>query len=642
MRGAWALTMMAILQAGDALAGVSLDYQPIATAAPVPLDPAGPTTVAEMEAFVDGFMASRMATAKIAGATVAVVKDGALFFSKGYGCEDVDKAVPVDPQRTLFRIASISKLFTWTAVMQLVEQGKLDLDTDVNTYLTDFKIPATYAAPITLRNLMTHTPGLDDGTYFYPAAGKHETPMGKWLAEHLPPRVRQPTTDFSSGTNAAYSNTGAALAGHIVELVSGMSFDDYIDQYILTPLGMHNTTSREPLPSQLAQRMSSGYLPEPGGFNQGDFELVKPMAPAGSVSATATDVGRFMLAFLNDGELEGGRILAPATVRKMLTRTLSPDPAVNGTALGFYENYINGHLVIGHGGDTQYFHSSLSLLPDAKLGFFMSVNTGDDASWVAEELMRAFVQHYFPARLPRVEPPADAAQRNARYAGTYRTLGHTFSTYEKIFSGFGDEKVTALPDGRLLFADPLEGSMHRWVEVGDGVFRVENDDIFVAFKGGSGGSATHIVGPFAPTASERVYWYDSLTFHWVILLIAVTLVVTIGIGALRQRVADRAAPMQLRWARPALVLSGALLVASMSGVFLHFSAMQSAALLQTALTLGLLGVIPALASIYFVAMAWMSSAWTLGARFHYSLATLAVLALLGVLHYWNLLGYHFG
>jgi len=192
-----------------------------------------------MEAFIDGFMALQLLAAPAAGVTVAVVKDGQLFFAKGYGYADVDKSIRVDADKTLFRPGSVSKMFTWTAVMQLVEQGKLDLDTDVNEYLRDFKLPATFAAPVTLRNLMTHTPGFEDGGvgYLFKESAAELVPLDQFLRQHMPARARPPTTDFSSGANASYSNYGAALAGRIVEIVSGESFDDYIEKHIFAPSG---------------------------------------------------------------------------------------------------------------------------------------------------------------------------------------------------------------------------------------------------------------------------------------------------------------------------------------------------------------------------------------------------------------------
>ena len=478
---------LAILAGGSASAG-SLDYH-AAAGAPQPLTPIGPTTREEMEAFIDGFMAAQMRAGPVAGATVAVVKDGSLFFAKGYGFADVAKQIPVDPARTLFRPGSVSKLFTWTAVMQLVEQGKLDLDADVNTYLKDVKVPTTQRDPITLRNLMTHTAGLEDGGlgYLFATSDKDLVPLGTWLARHVPTRIRPATRDFTSGANASYSNWGAALAGYIVATVSGMPFDDYVQQHIYAPLGMSRSTFGEPLPPEWARDMSGGYALEDGELKRKDFEFIHAAGPAGSMSTTATDMAKFMLAYLQGGVSGEGRILAPETVHRMLSRTLSPDPALNGSALGYYETWINGQRIVGHGGDTLYFHSVLTLVPAANLGLFASVNTGGQGALTSEALQKAFVEHYFPARLPTIKPPANASERNRRYAGTYRSLRHSYTAFEKVFAAAGDIKVQPMPDGSLFMPDPIFGKPGRWIEVGDGVFRQVDDDLFIAFKGDAGG-----------------------------------------------------------------------------------------------------------------------------------------------------------
>src|SRR5688572_1699147 len=428
-----------------------------------PLAPRGPTTVEEMEAFVDGFMDAQMKSGPVAGAAVVVVKDGQVFFQKGYGYEDTEKRTPVDPAQTLFRPGSVSKLFTWTAVMQLVEQGKIDLDADVNTYLKDFKVDATFPGPVTMRNLLTHTAGFEDGGVGYLFASKIEDvlPLSEWLAAHQPERVRPATTDFSDGTNASYSNWGTALAGYIVELVSGQPFDDYIAEHIFKPLGMERSTFGEPLPETLAPRMSGGYTFEAGAFKEQGFEFIHSIGPAGALTATGADMARFMLAHLQNGTLGDGQIIKPETAQLMHSRVMSPDPALNGHALGFYETYINGHRIIGHGGDTGFFHSVLSLLPEANLGLFASVNTGGQGARTSVDLEHAFFDHYFPADLPVVKPPADADKRNARYAGSYRALRHSYSKFEKVFAAFSDDTVTPMPDGTLLMSN-IFGSPARW------------------------------------------------------------------------------------------------------------------------------------------------------------------------------------
>jgi CubicO group peptidase (beta-lactamase class C family) len=212
--------------------------------------PRGVRDRVELEAFLDGLMTANLADKHIAGATVAVVRDGVLFFAKGYGYADVEHHAPVDPARTLFRVGSATKLFTWTAIMQLVEQGKVDLDGDVNEYL-DFKIPSTYPQAITLKHVMTHTTGFEDDVrdLFTTDAAKI-VPLRRWLEAHIPERVRPP------GTYSSHSNYATALAGYVVERVSGMPWEDYVEQHILGPLQMTHATVRQPLRERFRRDMS--------------------------------------------------------------------------------------------------------------------------------------------------------------------------------------------------------------------------------------------------------------------------------------------------------------------------------------------------------------------------------------------------
>src|SRR5215212_4075043 len=222
----------------------------------------GPTDRAEMEAFMDKELGKEMKKRQIAGAAVSVVKDGKLFFAKGYGDADLEKSIPVDPERTNFRIGSTAKLFTWTAVMQLAEQGKLDLNEDINTYL-DFRIPDTYPQPITLKHLMTHTAGFEDRYYERLAKDPNDLlPPREWLISHMPARVRPP------GDIAAYSSYGTSLAGYIVARVSGEPYDQYIQEHILNPLGMVHTTARSSMPPDIRAHTSVGYIYEDGVFQE--------------------------------------------------------------------------------------------------------------------------------------------------------------------------------------------------------------------------------------------------------------------------------------------------------------------------------------------------------------------------------------
>jgi CubicO group peptidase (beta-lactamase class C family) len=294
---------------------------PVETAAPAA--PAGPQlTRSDLEAWLDGFMPFAIERGDIPGAVVVVVKDGQVLLQKGYGYADVKKKQPVDPELTLFRPGSVSKLFTWTAVMQQVEGGKLDLDADVNQYL-DFEIPPGPAGkPVRLRDVMTHTPGFEEAVKELIADDPArlvsiEESVKRWIPERI----------YEAGTMPAYSNYATALAGYMVERVSGQSFDDYIDQHVFAPLGMAHSSFRQPLPEALLAGMSKGY--ESGSDEPKPYELIS-MAPAGSLASTASDMARFMIAHLQNGAYGEQRILAEATAKQMHGTPLTIIPGSTG------------------------------------------------------------------------------------------------------------------------------------------------------------------------------------------------------------------------------------------------------------------------------------------------------------------------
>ncbi|MGH8166023.1 MAG: serine hydrolase domain-containing protein, partial [Woeseiaceae bacterium] len=285
-------------------------------------------TRADLEAWLDGFMTYALPRGDIAGGVVTVVKDGEVLLNKGYGFADVDEQKPVDPDLTLFRPGSVSKLITWTAVMQMVEQGKVDLDADVNTYL-DFQIPERDGEPITMRNIMTHTTGFEEQVKGLMGVGDEVAVLGEHLKDWVPERI------FPPGETPAYSNYATALAGYIVERASGMSFDDYVDQNIFEPLEMTQSTFRQPLPERLEQYMSKGYAR--ASEDAKPFEIVGGLAPAGSMSSSGRDMAKFMIAHLQNGAFGAERILEAGTAELMHTTPLTTLPEVNRMMLGFYE-----------------------------------------------------------------------------------------------------------------------------------------------------------------------------------------------------------------------------------------------------------------------------------------------------------------
>lgn len=435
---------------------------------------ASPLNAADVNAWLDGLLPFALKSEDIAGAVVVVVKDGQVLTEKGYGYKNMAARIRMDPKTTVIRPGSISKLFTWTAVMQLVEQGKLDLDQDVNRYL-DFQIPPKYGQPITLRNLMTHTPGFEEALKDIDL-GTHAIPLGDYIKTHLPLRIYPP------GTTPAYSNYGAALAGYIVQRVSGHSFDDYIEQHLLGPLNMRDSSFRQPVPARMKSMQSLGY--RLASLPPEHSEFIGP-APAGSLSSTADDMAKFMIAHLQQGSYQGSVILSPNMAVEMhaVQRKIYPD--LNGTTLGFYETSRNGHRVIAHNGGTMFFHSDLHLFLDDNCGIFISLNSAgrdDAASEIHNALFHGFADRYFPTTTRQDGGEVDAQTRIAHaqlMAGPWESSRRSASNFFSLAGLLQPVNIAANSDGTLSVPFPGRGTL-RWREVQpfvwqelDGVERIQ-------------------------------------------------------------------------------------------------------------------------------------------------------------------------
>ena len=489
-------------------------------AEPPPPAEAPPTapqlTPADLEAFLDGLVPYQIEANDIAGATIAVVKDGKLFFAKGYGVADVKTKTPVTPE-TMFRVGSITKLFTWTAVMQLVEQGKLDLDTDINLYL-DFKIPEKFGKPITLRNLMTHRAGFQEAIKGLGAQNSGKVDLQAYIRENRPDQI------FEPGTTPSYSNYGAALAGYIVERVSGMPFDTYLEERIYAPLGMLRTSIRQPLPKDLEAFMSTGYNLASG--EPVPFEIVNGY-PAGSQASSALDMANFMLAHLSAGRFGNVQLLKPETITLMHDTVTTYDPRQNGIALGFYELSRNGMRIISHGGDTVAFHSDMHLIPSQGLGFFVSYNsTGRGDTPARSSLWRKFVDRYYPYTPPAAQPVASALTAEA-VAGSYQTSRRAETSLLKAFTELAQPTVVAKDDGSIEVGAflGLNGQPRRWAPVADGVFRdVAGQDRLVFVKSADG-RMTMLTNGAGVQILQRVEPQESSLFYVAILGGAATILI---------------------------------------------------------------------------------------------------------------------
>jgi CubicO group peptidase (beta-lactamase class C family) len=484
-----------------------------------------------------------------------------------------------------------------------VQAGKLDLDRDINDYL-DFRIPEKFG-PITLRNLMTHTPGFEDtfdGSFV--TSVQQLVPYRDYLVKHIPAEI------FPPGKVVAYSNYGAMLAGYIVQRVSGEQFDQYIERHIFQPLGMDHSTFEQPLPAGLARSMSQGYVTA-SDQKPGPFEYIE-VAPAGSLSATATDMAHFMIAQLDGGSYNGASILDAATTQLMHTPQSRMAPGVNGYDLGFYQENRNGLRIIGHAGDTNYFHSDLHLLLDKDVGFFISLNSlGTDgaAEQVRTGLFRAFLDRYYPYT-PPVEPTIAHPQTDAaRVAGWYLTSRRIESALG-ILNALTQSAVTALPNGEIEvdMLKNLAGVPRRWREVGPLTYREVGGQTHLEFVTDSNGHVSYwIADDFLPVMIFQkvhglrqkgdVTWIGSI-FLTVFLL---TIAIWLGGWIVRRRfqrpllVTPHEKQLRLASRVGVVVILGAILAWVATFAVLLKSSGGIGGLLVIAYILGALGVLGALA-----------------------------------------------
>jgi CubicO group peptidase (beta-lactamase class C family) len=529
----WALAALAAL-AIPAAAQSPTQLKPTKTTsavlpAPSPTTSAAPATAhdltkADVDAWLDGYMPYALKAGGIPGAVVVVVKDGQPLTERGFGYSDVNAKTPVDPENTLFRPGSVSKLFTWTAVMQQVQAGKINLDADINTYL-DFKIPPYKGKPVTVRDLMTHTPGFAETVKYLILFGKKApVPLRDALLRSKPEQI------YAPGSMPAYSNYGATLAGYIVQRVSGEPFEQYVQRHIFDPLGMTHSSFQQPLPANLDGLMSKAY--KAGSSDPQPYEVIA-MSPAGALASSGADMGKFMIAHLNNG----GPLLNPATAQLMHSPANKPFSALPAMALGFYHEDRNGLNIVGHGGDTVFFHSDLHLFLDKNVGLYISMNSvGVHAAAQAlrEELLQQFADRYFPASEQNLPTLSTAKADGAAISGHYVSSRASGFNFLRLVALLGETKVAVDKDGNLIVSsitDP-SGNPRKWREVSHWVWQDTNGkDLLQAVPDDKGGVKMFSITPYAPII-EFLPAPASLNSGWILPVagIAILIMLIAGLG----------------------------------------------------------------------------------------------------------------
>ncbi len=472
-----------------------------ATTAPIPLPPPNPKsppqlTAQDVTAFLDGFLPLQLQRDDVAGATISIFQNGQPLILKGYGYADFKKKTPVDPVATTFRPGSISKLFTYVSMMQLVEQGKLNLDANIQQYL-DFKInPGSRGiggAPITLRNLATHTAGFEEELHDFGSdkSGKLPLDIRTFLIRNQPHRFAAP------GKALAYSNYGVTLIGYIVQRVSGEPFANYVQHHIFMPLGMTHSTFQQPLPA--------GFIATKGYLHSSDpdtgFEGVTEV-PAGGLSSTAADMAIFGQMLLGKGTFDGVQILTPASIAQLITPQFRPAAAVMPWDLGFYDEDRNSIRFIGHGGDLIACHSQFWIEPTHGLSFFISYNSEGAAQKARQELFNAFVDRYLPGPPnPHAAYLKLTAKQLHPYTGYFLTSRREDSTIFRI-EGLQVKEIKATKDGNLTIstAKDFYGHPIDFHPIGNDSFYDEYDQSAIHFERDAHG---RVIGYATPGHSDR-------------------------------------------------------------------------------------------------------------------------------------------
>jgi CubicO group peptidase (beta-lactamase class C family) len=578
-----------------------------------------------------------------------------LILAKGYGYANLEQRTPVVADQTLFRIGSTSKLFVWTGVMQLVEQGRLDLNADINIYLKTFKIPATFSQPITMLHLMTHTAGFEETNVATLARDANSlVSLDEYLKRHIPARVRPP------GKYTAYSNYGAALASYIVEEITNVTFEQYVEENIFRPLEMTRSTLRQPVPTELQDAVSLGYTFQ-DSFGARPFEYFN-VGSAGAVSATATDMAKFMLAHLQAGlycptpsqarSSNAGnsiRILQAATAEQMRQRLFANDPRLNGFAYGFFDVRMNQMRVLEHGGRTSYFHSLLVLVPEKRIGVFIVFNT-NTAVTAPAKFMQDFLDHYYPMAISKPEQTSSGGfQPSQSFTGTFRWLRSNYTGIERIFSlrGLGYATISIDPKGTLALSATMPDQVlkERFVQVERLLYRSADGTDLLVLAQDEQSRITHFFLDSRPHyAFEKIAWYEELSLHLasvVICLMLFTSTIFASLMSALLRIRHRGLPHGARiLALGVSVLYGLLVM----GIF-RFQIDDSGVFgipgyLPIALAFGVGAAVLTVGMLACALLAWTRSYWSLGGRIHYTMVTVAAIGFAWFLNYWNLLGWH--
>ena len=593
--------------------------------------------------YVDGLVATQQLEHGLGALTLAIVRDDELWLARGYGMADIASQTPVVPDQTLFRIGSVSKTFTWTAVMMLVERGQLDLDADVNDYLDQFSVREAFDQPVTLRQIMHHRAGFEDTLRLFAVADDDPRSLAELLAEHQPKRVYPP------GSRTSYSNWASALTALIVENVSGVAYGDFLQSDILDPLGMNDTLWLPPgrMDSELHERLATGYRSKHGALDLQGYMQIGSYWPAGGMASTATDMARWMRFHLNAGELEGVRLLDDHTHAQMWTRAYNDRPAAADMAHGFQHRPYRDVHVLAHAGGTGAYLTNMVMVPELSLGIFLSQNSTHTSSPIGQVPDLVIDQlagySYRPFRL--IED-SEGAEALAELAGTYLNNRRVFSTFAALFGALNIVSVTPLSGESITVSGMGETQYYR--RLSEGIF-VSAGDGRIAFVRDDDGRVVAMADGLGVHSFEKVGWLQSPVSLAIALGAALLLALSHALGLSRCIGRGIYTSFAARVAGSAVLLgivAVAAFIASLIYLAVGLSEFDIATMPETYPPTAMFvshytgWAVAAISALMILAHwpVWSGSGWGWFKRLHFTLFTIAMLFLTLQLWQWRVIG----
>jgi len=607
----------------------------------------------ELDVFMQEQVQSKMKEHKIAGTTIALVQNGELIYSKGFGYSDIHLKKLVNAQQTLFRWGSVSKTVTWTAIMQLVEQGKVSLDANVNDYLTNVKVPDTYAEPVRVRDLLAHTAGFEDLIigHIFEKDPSQVLLLNDYLNKYKPERVRPPGKLFS------YSNYSTGLAGQIIADVSQMSFEDYVEKHIFTPLEMSQSTFREPLPANFEERMkpelsafvSKSFSPQDVGFKQIEhFTYLSSIGPAGAMSATSVDMAKFANAHLNGCR----NLLLPETCSEMRKAQLSVTSVGDFTINhGFFQHQkYGGHKRFGHNGGTDYFYSEMGIYPELDFAIVISSNTTTGNKF-NQDIEKSIVKHLFgsinlrPLDIPKTQ---SMSKDLSGYIGTYVDTRRPQSNIEILYAlSLPSTKVSQGESGQLIVESA--GELFHASRVSNHLFADTEKNRHFEFVEDQNGNIIHMK---SLRTYDRVEPYKAPENRVLFLLVCIMLIVVMLVAnlisslkrfALHLPVAQKKARKHVVYVTGAWIAFVVFLLISIVhdlGEYTYPYDFPSTWVIS-ALAFGVLATLLSILPIYSMFKLWRDNQIRLFHKIVYAIQVIVILLFIAQLHTIHLIGFNY-